>query len=488
MFYFTKSRNYRIISVYEIENNDGNVLTLANIIDCTNNYLKYNRSKSEYSKICHGKKLDPMFKIGVIAELCPELFTVNLNGSFPTKKPSNVQSIPTTQQSNQKPPQPTPESPPPSPPRHIPRSVSDRVNSDNFSGFKMPSRKPQNNAQIPRSISTESFKSTESRTELDRQIESRKQTKQWLYNLVRQYKGDKDGGIRMQKVDQLTKEAFGASDFEAHCKQQLGYDTKEIFIAHCGPPQLKLAKHKTTGKGKTKSGEWVFQEHDNYPGKNMLEGPHEIPADQILPDIAKGPPLNFCCDLVRDKVQRFEAHNESFHYVKQTQEEPMNAKNHEIIITNMPECPVFESFQIRLKSDDIKYHGPMVKKLTEFYGPEGPMQSANARDYKIHPANLRMGLPVVVWLPQYNEWVRCLTVTPTANQVDFTCSLVDWGHKKNVKVENCCYMDKTFLQWPFLARECRLMGITPVFGDYFRENEWEAANDFLFGGHKQGPE
>jgi len=98
-----------------------------------------------------------------------------------------------------------------------------------------------------------------------------------------------------------------------------------------------------------------------------------------------------------------------------------------------------------------------------------------------------MGLPVVVWLPQYNEWVRCLTVTPTANQVDFTCSLVDWGHKKNVKVENCCYMDKSFLQWPFLARECRLMGITPVFGEYFRENEWEAANDFLFGGHKQGP-
>ena len=343
MFYFIKSRNYRIISVYEIENNDGNVLTLANIIDCTNNYLKYNRSKSEYSKICHGKKLDPMFKIGVIAELCPELFTVNLNGSVPVKKPSNVQSIPTTQQSNQKPPQPTPESPPPSPPKHIPRSVSDRVNSDNFSGFKMPSRKPQNNAQIPRSISTESFKSAESRSELDRQIESRKQTKQWLYNLVRQYKGDKDGGIRMQKVDQLTKEAFGASDFEAHCKQQLGYDTKEIFIAHCGPPQLKLAKHKTTGKGKTKSGEWVFQEHDNYPGKYQLEGPHPLPDDQILPDIAKGPPLNIVCDLVRDKVQQFDENNRTWHYCQKTAQ---NFNNLEITITNMPEKPVFESFQV----------------------------------------------------------------------------------------------------------------------------------------------
>ena len=323
------------------------MLTLANIIDCTNNYLKYNRNKSEYSKICHGQRLDPMFKIGVIAEMCPELFFVNLTGTGPVKKPSNVphQSIPTSQQpsSNPKPPQPTPESPLPSPPTHIPRSVSDRVNSDNFSGFKMPSRKPQNNAQIPRSISTESFKSAESRSELDRQVERRKQTKQWLYNLVREYKGDKDGGIRMQKVDQLSKDQFGTNDFDTHCKQQLGYDTKEIFIAHCGPPQLKLAKHKTTGKGKTKSGEWVFQEHDNYPGKNLMEGPHQIPNDQILPDIAKGAPLNIVCDLVRDKVQQFDENNRTWHYCQKTSQ---NFNNLEITITNMPEKPVFESFQV----------------------------------------------------------------------------------------------------------------------------------------------
>ena len=323
------------------------MLTLANIIDCTNNYLKYNRNKSEYSKICHGQRLDPMFKIGVIAEMCPELFFVNLTGTGPVKKPSNVphQSIPTSQQpsSNPKPPQPTPESPLPSPPTHIPRSVSDRVNSDNFSGFKMPSRKPQNNAQIPRSISTDSFKSAESRSELDRQVERRKQTKQWVYNLVREYKGDKDGGIRMQKVDQLSKDQFGTNDFDTHCKQQLGYDTKEIFIAHCGPPQLKLAKHKTTGKGKTKSGEWVFQEHDNYPGKNLMEGPHQIPNDQILPDIAKGAPLNIVCDLVRDKVQQFDENNRTWHYCQKTAQ---NFNNLEITITNMPEKPVFESFQV----------------------------------------------------------------------------------------------------------------------------------------------
>ena len=344
--------------VYEIESSHGNVLTFTNLIDCINNYLKYTSDKSEFSKICHGKRLDPMFRVGHIAELCPDLFCVNISdatsSAVPQKKPANVppQSIPTPPpkqpSSNPAPPQ-SDQTPPSTPPPHIPRSVSDRVNSDNFSGFKMPSRKPQN--RIPKSISTDSFQSNATvpsgTTELDRQIESRKRTKQWLYNMVRNYKNDKDGGIRMQKVDQLAKQMFGTNDFETHCKNALGYDTKEIFIAHCGPPQLKLAKHKTTGKGKTKSGEWVFQEHDNYPGKNMLEGPHEIPADQILPDIAKGPPLNFCCDLVRDKVQRFEAHNESFHYVKQTQEEPMNAKYHEIIITNMPECPVFESFQAR---------------------------------------------------------------------------------------------------------------------------------------------
>jgi len=31
-----------------------------------------------------------------------------------------------------------------------------------------------------------------------------------------------------------------------------------------------------------------------------------------------------------------------------------------------------------------------------------------------------MGLPVVVWIPGFNEWYRCATVTPTANKKDFT--------------------------------------------------------------------
>ena len=288
-----------------------------------------------------------MFKIGHIAELCPDLFCVNISGatSVPPKKttsnvvtPQPIPSLPTQVQSNPIQPQ---QSPPPSP-AHIPRSVSDRVDSDNFSGFKIPSRKPQNNAQIPTSTSRESFKAP---TELERQVENRKHTKQWLYKYAREYKhNDKDGGIRMQKVDQLAKDKFGTNDFETHCKQNLGYDTIAIFIAHCGPPQLKLAKHKTTGKGKTKSGEWVFQEHDNYPGKNQNEADLELPADQILPDIAKGPPLNIVCDLVRDKVKKFDEHNETWYYCQKEHQ-----SNVEITITNMPEKPVFESFQVQLK-------------------------------------------------------------------------------------------------------------------------------------------
>ena len=90
-----------------------------------------------------------------------------------------------------------------------------------------------------------------------------------------------------------------------------------------------------------------------------------------------------------------------------------------------------------------------------------------------------MGLYVAVWMPEYEEWVRCATVTPTgtstkllkkqiynfkANQRDFTCELLDWGDKKNVKVENCCYLFEKFLKYPRLSRQCKLVGINPRFG------------------------
>ena len=60
---------------------------------------------------------------------------------------------------------------------------------------------------------------------------------------------DKDGGIRHQKVDQCCPSEFGCKNFDQVVSQMCGYKTVEDFILHCGPPQIKLAKHKTTGKG-----------------------------------------------------------------------------------------------------------------------------------------------------------------------------------------------------------------------------------------------
>lgn len=92
-----------------------------------------------------------------------------------------------------------------------------------------------------------------------------------------------------------------------------------------------------------------------------------------------------------------------------------------------------------------------------------------------------MGLYVAVWMPEYEEWVRCATVTPTANQRDFTCELLDWGDKKNVKVENCCYLFEKFLKYPRLSRQCKLVGINPRFGDTYTEDAYDKAKSFYFG-------
>ena len=68
--------------------------------------------------------------------------------------------------------------------------------------------------------------------------------------------------------------------------ESLGYNSVEHFLLHCGAPQIKLAKHKTTGKGATKTGEWVFQEHDYYEGQTAPDN-HIIPEDYLLPKIGK---------------------------------------------------------------------------------------------------------------------------------------------------------------------------------------------------------
>ena len=92
-----------------------------------------------------------------------------------------------------------------------------------------------------------------------------------------------------------------------------------------------------------------------------------------------------------------------------------------------------------------------------------------------------MGLFVAVFLPEYEEWVRCWTVTPTANGRDFTCTLIDFGHKKNVKVENACFLHKQFAEYPRLSRDCCLAGIKPFIGSSFSSEAVEEMKKFYFG-------
>lgn len=116
-------------------------------------------------------------------------------------------------------------------------------------------------------------------------ISKRKEVKQWLFALIREFKtqGDKDGGVRHQKVDQYVNTKYGQKNFNELCIA-MGYNSVEHFLLHCGAPQIKLAKHKTTGKGATKTGEWVFQEHDYYEGQNEIIN-NKIPDKYLLPPI-----------------------------------------------------------------------------------------------------------------------------------------------------------------------------------------------------------
>ena len=92
-----------------------------------------------------------------------------------------------------------------------------------------------------------------------------------------------------------------------------------------------------------------------------------------------------------------------------------------------------------------------------------------------------MGLYVCVYMHEYDEWVRAHAVTPTANQRDFTCTLVDYGHKKNVKVEDTCFLHTKFAAYPRLARECILEGIRPFIGDKFKPPAIAETRKFFFG-------
>ena len=97
-----------------------------------------------------------------------------------------------------------------------------------------------------------------------------------------------------------------------------------------------------------------------------------------------------------------------------------------------------------------------------------------------------MGLYVAVYMEEYGEWVRAHAVTPTANQRDFTCTLIDYGMKENVKVENTCFLHQRFAGYPRLARECVLEGIRPFIGDRFKTEAINETKNFFFGvGHTE---
>lgn len=103
------------------------------------------------------------------------------------------------------------------------------------------------------------------------------------------------------------------------------------------------------------------------------------------------------------------------------------------------------------------------------------------------PESLRMGLPVVVWMPSFKEWYRCSTVTPTANKKDFTVQLMDFGNKENVKVENCCFMHEDLVHYPKISRECKLFGVLPKFGDSFTKEAYNDTHAFFFDRKSQQP-
>ena len=71
--------------------------------------------------------------------------------------------------------------------------------------------------------------------------------KQWLFELARAYKTSKDQGIRMTELDKKAHSKFGVKDFDA-LATEMGFLHGEDAMLHIGHPQLKLAKHKTTGK------------------------------------------------------------------------------------------------------------------------------------------------------------------------------------------------------------------------------------------------
>jgi len=89
----------------------------------------------------------------------------------------------------------------------------------------------------------------------------------------------------------------------------------------------------------------------------------------------------------------------------------------------------------------------------------------------MEPGALRMGLPIVVWNEQYQEWARAHCVTPTANGKDLTIQYTDYGDSDNVKVKDACFLDSSFTKYPAFARGCKLFGVKPMLNNKAKYQE-----------------
>ncbi|CAG5113924.1 Oidioi.mRNA.OKI2018_I69.chr2.g8014.t1.cds [Oikopleura dioica] len=267
--------------------------------------------------------------------------------------------------------------------------------------------------------------------ELAEQVQKRMKIKSWLFSLARLYKNHKDGGIRFQELNDQCYKVYGIATFD-ELVQNLGYRNGEDAMLHIGHPQLKICKHKTTGKGVTKDGEWVIMEEEKYPGKNL--DVDTLPEEELLSDLGKNDRLEICWTSSRFR----KPDNWTPNLAKKKATLPGVAMSMKI---NLFWTPFAMNFR---NSTDRTVHKILLSK--------------NGSYYRLQPGCLRMGLPIVVWNKNYNEWCRAHCVTPTANDKDLTICYTDYGESDQVKVHDCFFLHESFTKYPELSRTCKLYG------------------------------
>ena len=156
----------------------------------------------------------------------------------------------------------------------------------------------------------------------------------------------------------------------------MGFDSIDQFFFHCCAPQIKIQKHKTTGKGKTKQGEPVYMEQiHEYAGKD--EDNDQLSEENVLPLIGYYPQDYLkMCDT-KTPIKKFDEQTTTrFHCQNQS-------KNIGCGVSHMPDNGDIKSFYVRLKADDATFN-KMSGKLREFY-----LEENNRRAYRMIPESLR---------------------------------------------------------------------------------------------------